>query len=169
LPPPYFGPTITIISKSVTSNSTTVGIKCSNCTNWSGGGLDTWSTAGCIYAYGINPPSDPSEIGSSFSQHEVHKNFALDLNAAHINTSLNTPPPIILGKPNSAGLTQHQTVRIYLDLAKYSLLSYMELSWPLHGLCSSHLGLSLSGFSHKRGVTQQESILSSRLALVSSS
>src|SRR6266496_5399127 len=112
LPPIYPGPQLTVISQNVTKDTTTVALKCYNCTAWSEGKLDIQSTtANFIYAYGSTAPKNPSNFDSSFSQHDDHGNFKLNLKSA-ITTS--NSPPLIGGEQKSTGstggLTQRQKV-----------------------------------------------------------
>jgi len=109
LPPVYHGAEVSILSRTVASNVTSVQIKCSNCTTWPGGNLNVKSTsADFIYAYGTTAPASPANSGSSFLQHVGNGGFTLDLVKAQ--SSSTTAPTITGGASSGGGLTQRQWV-----------------------------------------------------------
>ena len=96
------------MSHNVTKDLTTVGIKCSNCTTWPTGKLDIKSSAAdFIYAYGSTAPSKLSDPSSSFTQHDDHGNFQMNLVTAINNDG--TAPPIAPQKLPT-GLSTRQKV-----------------------------------------------------------
>jgi len=111
LPPPYAGPVITQLSHNVTKDKTTVQLKCSGCTRWTTGSLNIQSTsADFIYSYSSNAPSNPAIASSSFTQHDDHGNFKLNLKSAQTVTAT-APPPLSSTAPStSGGLSSRQKV-----------------------------------------------------------
>lgn len=112
LPGAYSGPSVQVISSNVTKDQTTIGLRCSNCTVWSKGKLNTQSTAASfIYSYGNIEPTNPGSNLSSFEQHVDYGNFEMNLQSA---VSKSASPPTIAGKgstgSSSSGLTSRQWV-----------------------------------------------------------
>jgi hypothetical protein len=127
LPPVYAGPTLQVLSSVVTSTSTTAHLRCSNCTEWSGGNLDLNSTsANFIYAYGGMAPEDPENPNSDFFIHIYAGNFSLNLQDAQGLTNTTLPSP----ETASTGFSTRQKVDLwmYVSLSSRSLL-FMAFSW----------------------------------------
>ncbi|TBU49152.1 hypothetical protein BD309DRAFT_948220 [Dichomitus squalens] len=88
LPLAYEGPQITLLPAS-TINSTHVNaiFRCQNCTVWEGGSLGSGDLNGtAVLAYVASTTTgvdDPSDVNSSFSEHNYFNFFGLDLSAAH--------------------------------------------------------------------------------------
>ncbi|KAI0748539.1 hypothetical protein C8Q80DRAFT_1172344 [Daedaleopsis nitida] len=106
LPLAYAGPKITLLPSS-TANSTHVNaiFRCQNCTVWEGGSFGNGDLNGtAVLAYVASSTTgvdDPSDINSSFQEHDFFGFFGVDLSAAHSSSyssyisgsSSSTPAP----------------------------------------------------------------------------
>ena len=101
-PSPYSGPTVSVISSSVTSDAFNAQLQISNATSWmNSGSLDTDSTdAGVIWALGTNPPNDPSNPDSDFQQHQTMGVFQINMKQAQVSTAAATATA---GSPSETG------------------------------------------------------------------
>nr|VWO94841.1 Beta-xylanase (EC [Ganoderma boninense] len=88
LPTAYAGPEITLLPPA-TVNSTHVNaiFRCQNCTVWDGGSLGSGDLNGtAVFAYVASTMTgvdDPSDVNSSFMEHDYFNFFGMDLSAAH--------------------------------------------------------------------------------------
>ncbi|KAI0372944.1 CBD9-like protein [Pilatotrama ljubarskyi] len=88
LPEPYAGPKITLLPQ-LKVNTTHINaiFRCQNCTAWSGGSLGSGNLDGtAVLAYVASTKTgveDPSNIDSSFSEHDQFAFFGVDLSQAH--------------------------------------------------------------------------------------
>jgi Cytochrome domain of cellobiose dehydrogenase len=133
LPPVYSGPILQVVSSVVTNSSTTAHLRCSNCTEWSGGNLDINSTsADFIYAYGEIPPENPANPDSDFFIHIDTGNFNLNLQDAQSLT--NTTLPSTLPGTASTGFSTRQKVDLWMYVALSTRsLSFTAFSWAWPG------------------------------------
>lgn len=83
-PAVYSGPTVTVLSSSITSTQFSATLQISNATTWTNNGaLDVNSAnAGVIWAYTTQPPNDPSNPDSDFQQHQTMGTFTINMKAA---------------------------------------------------------------------------------------
>ncbi|KAI0723976.1 hypothetical protein C8T65DRAFT_628099 [Cerioporus squamosus] len=117
LPTAYAGPKVTVLPSS-TVNSTHVNaiFRCQNCTVWEGGSLGSGNLNGtAVLAYVASTTTgveDPSDINSSFQEHDYFNFFGVDLSAAHSSsysqyvgggsgTTTAAPPPSTSSVPPS--------------------------------------------------------------------
>ncbi|KAI0320478.1 cellobiose dehydrogenase [Amylostereum chailletii] len=107
-PVEYDGPTITNLpSTAVNSTHWKWVFRCQNCTTWTGGGLNTASTAVFAWAYsnvGVDDPSDPQ---STFQEHTDFGFFGENLAAAHASQADYTA--YLNGQPGSGPPTTTST------------------------------------------------------------
>jgi hypothetical protein len=112
------------MSSNVTKDLTTVEIKCSNCTSWPTGKLNVQSNAAdFIYAYSSTPPSKLSDPSSSFTQHDDHGNFKLNLVTAITNDGA---VPTLTPVASTGGLSTRQKVFPILSPLTVRLSSFMD-------------------------------------------
>jgi cellobiose dehydrogenase (acceptor) len=92
-PSVYSGPTITVLSSTITSSQFNAQLQLSNATTWvNSGTLDISSSdAGVIWAYGDNPPSNPSDPSSDFQQHSAQGTFSIDMKSAQVSQQNSSP------------------------------------------------------------------------------
>ncbi|KAI0780650.1 CBD9-like protein [Trametes elegans] len=88
LPTLYSGPKITLLPPSqVNSTHINAIFRCQNCTVWDGGSLGSGDLDGTnVLAYVASTktgPEDPSDIDSSFQEHDQFAFFGVDLSQAH--------------------------------------------------------------------------------------
>jgi Cytochrome domain of cellobiose dehydrogenase len=85
----YLGPTISVLSSNITSNSFIAELAISNATTWmNSGSLDIGSSsASVIWALGTSPPSDPTNPSSDFEQHQYQGTFSIDMQSAQVDQS----------------------------------------------------------------------------------
>ncbi|KAI0822858.1 CBD9-like protein [Trametes gibbosa] len=88
LPTPYAGPKITILPPSkVNSTHINAVFRCQNCTAWDGGSLGQGNLDGtAVLAYVASTMTgveDPSDIDSSFQEHDQFAFFGVDLSQSH--------------------------------------------------------------------------------------
>ena len=85
------GPVIEVISSVSNTSTSSIQIRCSNCTEWSSGSLDLESTAAdFIWAYSGMPPVDPANSSSDFEIHADYGNFDINLQSARMSTNNTT-------------------------------------------------------------------------------
>ncbi|OJT08655.1 Cellobiose dehydrogenase [Trametes pubescens] len=88
LPSPYAGPKITLLPPSkINSTHVNAIFRCQNCTAWDGGSLGSGNLDGtAVLAYVAStktPVADPSDIDSSFTEHDQFAFFGVDLSQSH--------------------------------------------------------------------------------------
>ncbi|KAI0647339.1 hypothetical protein C8Q79DRAFT_1009446 [Trametes meyenii] len=88
LPQPYAGPQITLLpSSKVNSTHINAIFRCQNCTAWDGGSLGSGDLDGtAVIAYVTSTktgPADPSDIDSTFQEHDNFAFFGVDLSQSH--------------------------------------------------------------------------------------
>ncbi|KAI0664668.1 CBD9-like protein [Cubamyces menziesii] len=88
LPDPYAGPKITLLPASkVNSTHINAIFRCQNCTAWQGGSLGSGNLDGtAVLAYVASTETgveDPSDIDSSFQEHNNFDFFGVDLSQSH--------------------------------------------------------------------------------------
>jgi hypothetical protein len=114
MPLSYPAASVQVLSSNITNDFLIVQLKCSNCTLWTGGHLDIFSTAtDLMWASAPNGQSDPSDLSSVFPKHKDYGTFKMNMTAARGSTStfsptINTSLP---NSPNSdGGITMRQGV-----------------------------------------------------------
>ena len=86
LPSIYSGPTVKVLSSTITSSQFTAQLQLSNSTSWvDSGSLDIGSSAAAIiWAYGKSAPSNPSNPTSDFLEHRDEGTFSIDMKSAQV-------------------------------------------------------------------------------------
>lgn len=141
-PSVYSGPTVTVISKNITSSSFTAQLQLKNVTSWGhSGSLNINSnSAGVVWAYGSSAPTDPSNPFSNFQQHRTRGTFSIDMKSAQFTdttsvaasgTASLTGPTITGGViapiDDGTGLTYRDKVQRRAAVIDSRLSLHMEL------------------------------------------
>ena len=112
----YPGPIITVVSQNISSQIFSVDLKLENVTSWGNGhtlDIDS-SSAGVVWAYGTNPPTDPGNSASDFQQHLLMGVFSINMKSAQMTSSNPSGPSIInpvdVSTTNILGLTKRDKV-----------------------------------------------------------
>lgn len=83
----YRGPSVSVLSSTITSTEFSAILQLKNATKWQDNGklnIDS-SDTGVIWAFGTDPPDDRSNPSSDFQKHKIMGTFSVDLKSAQVN------------------------------------------------------------------------------------
>lgn len=111
-PSVYSGPTVKVLSSTITSSQFTAQLQLSNSTTWvNSGSLDIGSSdASVIWAYGSSAPSNPSNPNSDFQEHDGKGTFSINMVSAQVVQQGPSPTsPAATGVPTGNDTTTNGT------------------------------------------------------------